>query len=84
MVEMAKMVVGSVSLPVTVKTRIGYGPESHMPIRRLRDAWKTRVSRADNPTAHAQMGTPARPTDMGAKAREVVSIPVIVNGGCEE
>src|SRR5262249_40226947 len=29
MVAMAKMVVGSVALPVTVKTRIGYGPESH-------------------------------------------------------
>jgi tRNA-dihydrouridine synthase len=42
MVAMAKLVVGSVSLPVTVKTRIGYGPESHMPIvdlaRRLEDA----------------------------------------------
>ncbi len=33
---------GSVALPVTVKTRIGWGPESHMPIvdlaRRLEDA----------------------------------------------
>src|SRR6204780_4794095 len=32
MVAMAKMVVSSVRLPVTVKTRIGLGPESHMPI----------------------------------------------------
>src|SRR6185436_18026614 len=31
MVEMAAMVVRSVKLPVTVKTRIGWGPESHMP-----------------------------------------------------
>src|ERR1700729_4304862 len=42
MVEMARMVVSSVSVPVTVKTRIGLGPESHMPIvdlaRPLEDA----------------------------------------------
>src|SRR3984885_13312230 len=42
MVAMARMVVSSVALPVTVKTRIGLGPESHMPIvelaRRLEDA----------------------------------------------
>ena len=42
MVAMAKMVVARVSVPVTVKTRIGWGPESHMPIvdlaRRLEDA----------------------------------------------
>lgn len=41
MVEMAKAVVAAVSLPVTVKTRIGWGPESEMPIidlaRRLED-----------------------------------------------
>ena len=41
MVAMAKMLVKSVSLPVTVKTRIGWGPESDMPIvelaRRLED-----------------------------------------------
>ena len=42
MVSMARLVVSSVALPVTVKTRIGLGPESHMPIvelaRRLEDA----------------------------------------------
>jgi tRNA-dihydrouridine synthase B len=32
MVAMAKMVVESTDLPVTVKTRIGWGPESEMPI----------------------------------------------------
>nr|MBA3500459.1 tRNA-dihydrouridine synthase family protein [Deltaproteobacteria bacterium] len=41
MIEMARAIVGAVSLPVTVKTRIGWGPESHMPIvdlaRRLED-----------------------------------------------
>src|SRR5215469_16872066 len=31
MVAMARLVVSRVSLPVTVKTRIGLGPESHMP-----------------------------------------------------
>src|SRR5579863_5954002 len=41
MVSMARMVVSSVSLPVTIKTRIGLGSESQMPIvelaRRLED-----------------------------------------------
>src|SRR3954470_7129992 len=32
MVAMARMVVSSTGVPVTVKTRIGYGPESDMPI----------------------------------------------------
>src|SRR5256885_8010092 len=42
MVAMAARVVAAVPLPVTVKTRIGWGPESHMPIvdlaRRLENA----------------------------------------------
>src|SRR5204862_1868728 len=41
MVAMAKMVVSRVALPVTVKTRIGWGEEDEMPIvdlaRRLED-----------------------------------------------
>jgi tRNA-dihydrouridine synthase B len=82
MVAMAKMVVESVSLPVTVKTRIGLGPESHMPIidlaRRLEDAGVAAL------TIHcrtAKMGhSGAADWNWAMRAREVVSIPVLVNG----
>ncbi len=82
MVTMAKMVASSVALPVTVKTRIGYGPESHMPIvdlaRRLEDAGIAAI------TIHcrtANMGhSGSADWSWAAKAREVVRIPVIVNG----
>lgn len=82
MVAMAKMVSETVSLPVTVKTRIGYGPESHMPIvdlaRRLEDAGVKAI------TLHcrtAQMGHGGKADwTWAAKTREVVSVPVLVNG----
>ncbi len=82
MVAMAKMVVQSVSVPVTVKTRIGYGPESDMPIvdlaRRLEDAGIQAL------TIHcrtAQMGhSGAADWQWAQRAKEVVKIPVIVNG----
>jgi len=82
MVEMAKMVVDSVSLPVTVKTRIGWGPESHMPIvdlaRRLEDVGVRAL------TIHcrtAKMGhSGAADWTWAQKAREKVSFPIIVNG----
>jgi nifR3 family TIM-barrel protein len=82
MVAMARMVVESVSLPVTVKTRIGLGPESHMPIvdlaRRLEDAGVAAI------TVHcrtAQMGhSGAADWSWAARAREGVTIPVLVNG----
>lgn len=82
MVAMAKMVVDSVSMPVTVKTRVGYGPESHMPIldlaKRLEDVGVRAL------TIHcrtAQMGhSGSAEWSWAAKARVGVSIPVIVNG----
>jgi len=82
MVAMARLVVRSVSLPVTIKTRIGYGPESDMPIvdlaRRLEDAGVAAL------TVHcrtAQMGHKgAADWAWAARAQSVVSIPVIVNG----
>ena len=82
MVAMARMVVSCVSSPVTVKTRIGLGPESHMPVvdlaRRLEDAGVAAI------TIHcrtAQMGhSGAADWSWAARAREVVRIPVIVNG----
>jgi tRNA-dihydrouridine synthase B len=82
MVAMAKLVVSSVKLPVTVKTRIGYGPESHMPIidlaRRLEDAG---VSALTIHCRTAQMGHSGKADwSWAQKAREGVSIPIIVNG----
>lgn len=82
MVDMAKMVVERVSLPVTVKTRIGLGPESHMPIvdlaRRLEDVG-VRVLTIHCRTA--KMGHSGEADwSWAAKAQEVVDIPVIVNG----
>lgn len=82
MVAMAKMVVDSVSIPVTVKTRIGLGPESHMPIvdlaRRLEDVGVRAL------TIHcrtAKMGhSGAADWTWAARAREKVSFPVLVNG----
>ncbi len=82
MVAMARLVVSSVALPVTVKTRIGLGPESHMPIvelaQRLEGAGVAAI------TIHcrtAEMGhSGAANWEWAARARAAVKIPVIVNG----
>jgi nifR3 family TIM-barrel protein len=82
MVAMARQVVAAVDLPVTVKTRIGWGPESHMPIvdlaRRLEDAGVAGL------TIHCRTGqmghTGAADWSWARRAREVVGIPVVVNG----
>jgi tRNA-dihydrouridine synthase B len=68
---------------VTVKTRIGYGPESHMPIvdlaRRLEDA---ACRGAHDPLPHRAWRArgPCRLELGGARRASVVTIPVIVNG----
>lgn len=82
MVTMAQRVVNAVNVPVTVKTRIGLGPESHMPIvdlaRRLEDVG---VSALTIHCRTAQMGHSGLADWIwAARAAEVVSIPVVVNG----
>ncbi len=82
MVKMVSMVVARVKRPVTVKTRIGYGPESHMPIVEL-------AARLEQ-TGIAALTIHCRTANMGHKgnadwkwaglAQERVQIPVIVNG----
>ncbi len=82
MVAMAARVVAAVGLPVTVKTRIGYGPESELPIvelaRRLEDVGVAAL------TVHcrtAQQGHDgAADWRWAARAQAAVAIPVIVNG----
>lgn len=83
MVEMAAMVVKRVApMPVTVKTRIGWGPESEMPIIELAKRLEAVGVRAL--TIHcrtAQMGhTGAADWTWAKRAKENVRIPVIVNG----
>ncbi|HEU4409217.1 MAG TPA: tRNA dihydrouridine synthase DusB [Polyangiaceae bacterium] len=82
MVAMASLIVKSVALPVTVKTRIGYGPESHMPIvdlaRRLEDAGVAALTIHCRTAAMGHSG--AADWTWAARAREAVSIPVLVNG----
>lgn len=82
MVEMAARLVRAVSLPVTVKTRIGIGVEQQMPIvelaRRLEDVG---VSGLTIHCRTAKMGySGAADWAWAARAQEVVRMPVVVNG----
>jgi nifR3 family TIM-barrel protein len=82
MVAMAKMVVSRVALPVTVKTRIGWGDEAELPIvdlaRRLEEVGVRGL------TVHcrtARMGhSGAADWRWAERAQAAVRIPVIVNG----
>jgi nifR3 family TIM-barrel protein len=84
MVAMAKMVVERVAgqAPVTVKTRIGLGPESHMPIvdlaRRLEDVGVEALTLHCRTAKQGHSG--AADWSWAQKARAVVTMPVIVNG----
>jgi nifR3 family TIM-barrel protein len=82
MVAMAARVVRAVSLPVTVKTRIGWGPESHMPIvdlaPRLEDAGVAALTVHCRTAAMGHTGN--ADWSWAARATSRVAIPVIVNG----
>jgi len=82
MVAMASRLVRALSLPVTVKTRIGWGPESHMPIvdlaRRLEDVGVAALAIHCRTAQQGYDG--AADWSWAARAREAVGIPVVVNG----
>jgi nifR3 family TIM-barrel protein len=82
MVAMVARIVAEVPLQVTVKTRIGWGPESHMPIvdlaRRLEDVGIAGLTIHCRTAAQGHEGF--ADWSWAQKAQAVVQIPVIVNG----
>lgn len=82
MIAMARRIVERVTLPVTVKTRIGWGDEATMPIvdlaRRLEDAGVAAIT-VHCRTARAGYEGAADWT-WAARVQEAVTVPVVVNG----
>lgn len=82
MIAMAGAIVRAVALPVTVKTRIGWGAEAAMPIvdlaRRLEDAGVHAITIHCRTALAGHNGT--ADWSWAARAQEAVRIPVIVNG----
>ncbi|MGQ0506295.1 MAG: tRNA dihydrouridine synthase DusB, partial [Myxococcaceae bacterium] len=82
MVEMADQVVRAVSLPVTVKTRIGLGTEHTLPIvdlaRRLEDVGVQALALHCRTANMRHTGN--ADWSWARRVREVVKMPVLVNG----
>ena len=84
MAAMAAAIVRAVSLPVTVKTRLGWGdspPQPDVMARRLEDAGVAAITLHCRTALQRHEGH--ADWSWAARVREAVSIPVILNGGIE-